>query len=92
MDVISGLLALFSENSALDFAEDFMELPSCPLCNEGKLLPLSDANAPYALWACSAPNCAYAISKNMSGYTFYKGVAKTEQKQKGMKTWVEYEF
>jgi hypothetical protein len=92
MDITSGSIASFSEGSALGFAEDFMELPTCPLCNEGKLLPLSDSDAPYALWACSAPNCAYAISKNMAGYTFYKGVAKTEQKQKGMKTWVEYEF
>jgi hypothetical protein len=92
MDVTSRSLASFSEDAAFSFAEDFMELPTCPLCNEGKLLPLSDANAPYALWACSAPNCAYAISKNMSGYTFYKGVAKTEQKQKAMKTWIEFEF
>jgi hypothetical protein len=69
-----------------------MELPTCPLCNEGKLLPLSDSNAPYALWICSAPNCAYALSKNIAGYTYYKGVATTEQKQKGAKTWIEYEF
>ena len=92
MDITSGLFESFTESSALRFAEDFMELPTCPLCNEGKLLPLSDANAPYALWACSAPNCAYAVSKNIAGYTYYKGVAKTEQKQKGAKTWIEYEF
>ncbi|HJQ78955.1 MAG TPA: hypothetical protein VJ828_03325 [Lacipirellulaceae bacterium] len=69
-----------------------MELPTCPLCNEGKLLPLSDSNAPYALWICNTPNCAYALSKNLAGYTYYKGVAKTEQKQKDSKTWIEYEF
>ena len=27
-----------------------MELPPCPLCKEGLLLPLSDDNEPFALW------------------------------------------
>ncbi len=69
-----------------------MDFPTCPLCNEAKMLPLSDANEPFALWICSAPNCAYAISKNIAGDTYYKGVASTEQKQKGTKTWIEYGF
>jgi hypothetical protein len=69
-----------------------MELPPCPLCKEGHLLPLSDADRPYSLWICSAPNCTYAISKNVAGDTYYKGVASAEEKEKGYKQWTEYNF
>lgn len=69
-----------------------MELPPCPICNEGKLLPLSDEHEPFSLWVCSQPGCSYAISKDSTGDTFYKGVAAKKEKEKGDKRWTEYEF
>ena len=72
--------------------EDLMELPPCPLCKEGRLLPLSDDNEPFALWICSDPKCAYAISKHVAGDTYYKGVASAEEKEKDGKRWTEYGF
>ena len=51
-----------------------MELPVCPVCSSGKLLPfLGD----YQAWICSKPTCAYAISLN-EDLTFYKGAGQTE--------------
>ena len=69
-----------------------MELPTCPMCKEGRLLPLSDAHEPYALWICSAANCAYSISKTASGHTYYKGFAAAEAREKGNKKWTQFEF
>jgi hypothetical protein len=92
MDIPTGLTWLLGWGRADTFWEDLMELPPCPLCKEGRLLPLSDEHEPFALWICSAPNCAYAISKDPTGDTFYKGVASTQEKEKGAKKWTEYGF
>jgi hypothetical protein len=92
MDLSTGLIWLLSWKRTGAFWEDIMELPPCPLCKERRLLPLSDANEPFALWICSAPNCAYAISKDPAGDTYYKGVATTEEKERGRKKWIEYGF
>jgi hypothetical protein len=69
-----------------------MELPPCPLCKEGRLLPLSETNEPFSIWICSAPGCAYAISKDPTGDTYYKGTASSQEKVKGDKKWAEYQF
>jgi hypothetical protein len=69
-----------------------MELPPCPLCGQGHLLPLSEPDNPFSLWVCSAPSCAYAVSKDAAGDVYYKGVAASEAKQKGDKEWTEFRF
>jgi hypothetical protein len=74
------------------FWEELMELPLCPLCKEGRLLPLSDDHEPFSLWICSTPRCAYAISKHPAGDTYYKGVASAQEKERGGKKWTEYGF
>lgn len=51
---------------------ELQQLPSCMQCNEknpnavGKLVPLSDygqdgASVPYKAWACTNPNCNFAL-------------------------------
>ena len=77
---------------ARTYWEEHMDPPPCPLCKEGHLLPLSDQNEPYALWVCSTPNCAYAISKHPAGDTYYKGVASAKDKENAGKKWTEYGF
>lgn len=74
------------------FLEDFMELPPCPLCKEGHLLPFSDEHKPFAFWICSVPSCSYSIGRNMTAETYYKGTATAEEKEKGSKKWIEFNF
>jgi hypothetical protein len=43
-----------------------MDLPTCPTCTTGILLPLSDygpegAAVRYKAWACSRSECGYAL-------------------------------
>ena len=92
MVLLSGLVWMLAWSKAQAFWEDDMELPPCPICKEGRLLPLSNANEPFSLWICSTPACAYAISKNATGDTYYKGVAAVEVKEKDGKHWTEYSF
>jgi hypothetical protein len=92
MGITTGLRALLSKDDSSYFAAELMELPSCPFCKEGNLLPLLDANEPFALWVCSAPGCAYAISMDTTGDTYFKGVAATEEKERSGKRWIEYSF
>jgi hypothetical protein len=92
MDIASGLAWAPSGNNTEGLLEDIMELPLCPVCKEGHLLPLSDVHEPFSLWICSAPSCAYAISKDPTGDTYYKGTASFGEKDKGAKKWTEYQF
>jgi hypothetical protein len=69
-----------------------MELPPCPVCNDGRLLPLSNSDTAYACWICTMPECAYVISRNSAGERFYKGTAAVKDKEKGDKRWVEFQF
>jgi hypothetical protein len=62
------------------------------MCKEGLLVPLSDDYETYSLWICNMPQCAYAISKDAAGDTYYKGVAAAEPKKKGDKEWTEFRF
>jgi hypothetical protein len=71
--------------------EDFMQLPTCPLCAKGPLVPLSESERPFAIWVCSQPGCSYAISNSTHTY-FYKGNAGQEMKQKEKKEYVQYDF
>jgi hypothetical protein len=89
---IPSALWMLSGDYSQAFVEDFMEFPPCPICKAGRLLPLSDDHAPFALWICSLPGCAYAISKDPTGDTYYKGTAACQDKEKGEKRWTEYEF
>lgn len=42
-----------------------MELPKCPKCSKGLLLPLSDygdvAPVKFKVWACSDVKCGYGV-------------------------------
>jgi len=43
-----------------------MDLPHCPTCMDGVLLPLSDyapegASVRYKAWACSRQQCGYVV-------------------------------
>jgi len=72
--------------------EDVMEMPPCPVCKEGRLLPFSDEKKPFAFWICSLPSCSYAMSRNLTAETYYKGAAASEVKEKGSKNWIEFRF
>ena len=87
-----GLEWLWSGSKSAVFWGCDMDFPSCPVCGTGRLLPLSDENEPFALWICSAPNCAYSVSKDATGDTYYKGQAAAAEKEKNGKRWTEYEF
>jgi len=44
----------------------FAQFPECPLCEGGKLLPLSDygrdgATILYKAWVCGDPECAFQV-------------------------------
>jgi hypothetical protein len=46
--------------------DDKMEFPSCPKCESGMLLPLSDygrdgAPIRYKAWVCVSPDCGFNI-------------------------------
>ncbi len=62
------------------------------MCEKGLLLPFSDDKKPFALWICSWPSCAYAISRSLTSETYYKGTATLAEKVKGEKKYVEYNF
>jgi hypothetical protein len=74
------------------FLEAIMELPPCPVCKDGCLLPFSDEKKPFAFWVCSLPNCGYSIGRNLTAETYYKGTATAQAKEKGQKKWTEYKF
>jgi len=79
------LLLLYAgrdEDDASLFLEATMEFPVCPVCNEGRLLPFSEEKKAFALWICSLPACAYAISRNVTARTYYKGTASSQEKEK----------
>jgi hypothetical protein len=46
----------------------------------------------FACWVCSTPDCAYTISGMTSAVHFHKGRALTEERTKGDKEWVEFDF
>jgi hypothetical protein len=79
---------------AEDFAylEDLMEFPPCPVCKEGHLLPFSDDKKPFTFWMCSTPTCGYTISRHATGVAYYKGAAAAQEKAKGEKKWIQYDF
>ena len=79
-------------DEGLPFLEDMMELPPCPVCGEGHLLPFSDEKKPFAFWVCSLPHCAYSVSRNLTEQTYYKGTAASQEKEKGSKKWIQYDF
>ena len=86
------LLLLLREDGGLPFLEDAMEFPPCPVCAEGRLLPFSDDKRPFSFWVCSAPACGYAIGRNLTEQTYYKGTAAAQEKEKGDKRWTQYDF
>jgi hypothetical protein len=92
MDIGSALGWMLGWGKVHTFWEELMELPPCPVCKEGRLLPLSDEHEPFALWICTTPSCAYAISKDVAGDVYYKGIASSQDKEKAGKKWTEYGF
>jgi hypothetical protein len=90
--VVTGPSSILSRGDPRDYWEELVELPPCPLCKNGHMLPLSAMHNPFSSWICSAPNCAYVISRDPAGATYYKGIASTQDKEKGGKTWTEYQF
>lgn len=93
MNISEHLIDLFLEDKDTEtFVEEFMELPSCPVCTHGRLLPISEEKQPYAYWVCSQPDCGYTIGRNMTAEYFYKGTATSQEKEKNGKRWKEYEF
>jgi hypothetical protein len=69
-----------------------MELPHCPVCQNGHLLPMSAGEAAFQFWVCSSPTCAYVISGSLAPVTYYKVSAVHQQKDKGDKKWTEFKF
>jgi hypothetical protein len=69
-----------------------MELPTCPVCGDGRLVPFSNDDVAYAYWICTMPECAYVIGRSAAAATFYKGTAAPTDKEKGGKRWIEYQF
>ena len=69
-----------------------MDLPPCPVCRSGRLLPLSTLHYPLAYWVCSTPDCTYVVSGSAGAVTFHKGHALVEEKAKGDKEWVQFNF
>ena len=69
-----------------------MELPPCPTCHEGCLLPLSSSDTAFDFWVCSSPGCAYVVSSSIVSVTYYKGSAVRTEKVKGDKKWTEFSF
>ena len=93
MDIAFGLLRrLWREEAELPFLEDLMNFPPCPVCKDGCLLPFSDERKPFAFWVCSAASCAYTIGRNMTEETYYKGTAAPQEKEKGGKKWIQFDF
>ncbi|HEX6984438.1 MAG TPA: hypothetical protein VF170_03635 [Planctomycetaceae bacterium] len=91
MDVSLQLIGWLAGGDA-PLPETMMELPTCPVCKEGRLLPFSDEKKPYSFWVCCGHACGYTIGRNMVEETFYKGIAATEAVEKGAKRWVKYTF
>ena len=65
-----------------------MELPTCPVCKLGRLLPMET----HSFWVCSAPECTYVVSANPTPAIFYKGNAVAQAKENAGKRWIEFEF
>jgi hypothetical protein len=83
---------LWRSDDEFPFLEDVMEFPPCPLCDGGRLLPFSDEKKPFSFWVCSTPSCGYSIGRNLTEETYYKGTAAAEEKEKGSKKWIKYDF
>ena len=72
--------------------EEYMELVSCPLCKEGRLLPFSSGGDLFSCWVCSAPSCNYIVSSSVIEVTYYKGTAATKVVEKDGKGYTEFKF
>jgi hypothetical protein len=65
----------------LSIAEHIMELPTCPVCAQGRLVPLSHEHRTYAMWVCTTRQCAYVISTSYGWDSCYKGLFGREGKE-----------
>jgi hypothetical protein len=92
MDPSLQILGWLTRDGADASLETIMELPACPMCREGRLLPFSEDKQPYAFWVCSGHACGYTIGRNTLEQVFFKGVAASETVEKGAKRWVKYAF
>jgi hypothetical protein len=72
--------------------EEHMEFVICPLCNEGRLLPLSVASGAFNHWVCSAPSCTYVVSSSLMEVKYFKGTAATKVIEKDGKGYTEFKF
>ena len=93
MDIANPLIQIvLSDEDSQAFVEDIMELPPCPVCKEGRLLPFSDEKKPFSFWVCSTPTCSYTLGRNLTEETYYKGTAAAQEKEKGTKKWTQFDF
>ena len=72
--------------------EHDMDLPRCPSCQRGHLLPMSSMNQTFCYWVCSSPICTYVVSTFPEGVKYFKGNALPKPKEQGEKTRTEFEF
>ena len=73
------------------FPVDSMELPACPHCNSGRLLPFFGESGESTAWICSSASCAYVVSLE-EDLSFYKGVARAKPKEGEGERYVEFDF
>jgi hypothetical protein len=66
-----------------------MELPECPSCGKGRLIPLSGSNGDHHAWVCTRPECPYTVG---DGIEYYKGKAVTEAVRADGKDYVSFDF
>jgi hypothetical protein len=66
-----------------------MNLPECPLCAKGKLLPISGTNGPYQAWVCMRPDCKYTVGDDI---VYYKGTAAVEEVAEKGKEYTKFDF
>jgi hypothetical protein len=69
-----------------------MELPRCPACERGHLLPMSSMHESFSFWVCSVPDCTYVVSSHPNAVKYFKGHAISEPRNRGEKSWTEFEF
>ncbi len=79
-------------NPDQDGWEGDVEFPPCPVCKEGRMLPLSMQGRPYCVWVCNAPGCAYVVSFSGLAVTYYKGTAVVTSQRKDGKIYDQFSF
>jgi hypothetical protein len=53
---------------------------------------MSSMHQSFGFWVCSVPDCTYVVSSHPHAVKYFKGHAIPEPRNRGEKSWTEFEF